>query len=94
MPRGFRPKKGDMVHYVCSSGAHRPAMIVRRRSPDEEIIQVVGLVVFLDGRHDSQQAMTTGHADQIRYGEPQAGMATHPVNTWHWAEDCSGHEFD
>ena len=100
MPTFRNPRKGDLVHYVLPSNAHRPAIVVRVfPSEDEARMPLIDLVVFMDGRNDvtEQLFLREARADlpipsiwvqQVNY-EMAGG-----ISSWHWPDECANHEFD
>ena len=83
------PTKGDEVHYVLSSNAHRIAKVVRVFPPsDDALMPMVDLAVFLDGKNDTIEGTPLVWIGAVSYEVAAA------VNSWHWADGCHGHEND
>jgi len=102
MPTSRDPHKGDFVHYVLPSNAHRPAIVVRVfPSEDAARMALIDLTVFLDGRNDAVELLVLRDGGK-EMGVPPSSIWVPQVSyemaggvtSWHWPDECSGHDND
>jgi hypothetical protein len=81
--------EGKIVHFVMSSGEHRPAIIVRVWRDLSGVPEgYSNLIVFVDGSNDVKRVLAEPFADpvttvwetSIHYSEGKE------PRTWHWIE--------
>lgn len=81
--------EGRIVHFVMSSGEHRPAIVVKVWRISGACEGYSNLIVFVDGTNDVKRSSEDTNKDIIHTIWETSicfNDAEKPVGTWHWIE--------